>query len=258
MRVAIAIVLAGAIALAAWRSRALTASGAAAAWIVGACVFGAGSWTYAAVLFSFFIPSTVLSRIGRRRKRALRDIDKGAARDAWQVMANGGVAAACALIAAAVPHGAAAAAFAGAFAAASSDTWGTEIGTLTSAAPRSILTLRPVSTGLSGGITPAGTAAEAAGALIVALVAWSLGVGSWWIVAAAGFVGALIDSLLGASVQQLRYCPRCARPCETDPHACGARSRVIRGLTWMNNDAVNACATLTGAGVAAALVALTR
>lgn len=241
------IVFAGAVALLAWRMRALTASGAIAAWIVGACIFGAGGWPYAAVLFTFFIPSTLLSRLGRARKRKLVDIGKHGARDAWQVIANGGVATICAIAAAATHSHAIATAFAGAFAAASADTWGTEIGTLVKQRPRSILTLEPLATGLSGGVTAAGTLAELAGACAVGIVAWALGVGLWWIVVAGGFAGALADSVLGASAQELRYCPQCARECETDPHVCGSATVLRRGWPWVSNDAVNACASAVGA-----------
>lgn len=244
---AIGTLLAGAVALAARRARALTASGAFAAWIVGGLVFGAGGWAYAAVLFSFFLPSTLLSRIGRARKRSLVDIGKHGPRDAGQVVANGGMAALCAVLAAATHAHAIAAAFAGAFAAASADTWGTEIGTLAAAPPRSILTFKPLPPGLSGGVTLAGTLAQGAGALAVGLPAWVLGIGPWWVLAAAGFAGALADSLLGASLQELRYCPRCERTCETDPHACGAPTLLRRGWPWMSNDAVNACASAVGA-----------
>lgn len=249
----IGIVFAGAVALIAWRAHALSRSGALAAWVVGACVFAAGGWAYAAVLFAFFIPSTLLSRIGRARKRALVDIGKHGARDAWQVTANGGIAAACAVIASVSHTHAIAAAFAGAFAAASADTWGTEIGTLANGAPRSILTLRPLATGLSGGVTFAGTLAEIAGACTVAAVAWAVGAGALWVVAAGGFAGALVDSLIGASAQELRYCPDCKRECETDPHACGSATVLRRGLPWISNDAVNACAAATGALVSLGL-----
>lgn len=246
----VGVVFAAAVAILAWRAHALTKSGAFAAWIVGACIFGAGGWLYAAILFAFFIPSTLLSRIGRARKRELVDIAKHGARDAWQVVANGGVAALCAVLAAATHAQPIVAAFAGAFAAASADTWGTEIGTLAKMRPRSVLSLKPLAAGLSGGVTPAGTLAEIGGALAVGLVAWACGAGAWWIVAAGGFAGALADSLLGASLQELRYCPRCARECETDPHVCGSATVLRRGTPWMSNDAVNACATAIGALVA--------
>jgi uncharacterized protein (TIGR00297 family) len=241
------------VALAAWRARALTSSGALAAFVVGACVFGAGGWPYTAVLFAFFIPSTLLSRIGRARKRELVDIGKHGARDAWQVFANGAAATLCALIAGATHALPAAAAFAGAFAAASADTWGTEIGTLAKQAPRSILTLKPLATGLSGGVTLAGTLAEIAGALFVAIIASSLRVGPLFAITAGGVAGAIADSILGATLQELRYCPQCVRNCETNPHICGSATTIIRGYRWMTNDAVNLCATATGAIVAALL-----
>lgn len=253
MQIAIAVILAAAVAVAARRARVLNTSGAWAAWIVGALVFACGGWRYAAVLFSFFIPAAALSRVGRARKRAIVTAGKEGPRDAGQVLANGGIAALCALLAFLVPPAALLAAFAGAFAAAAADTFGTEIGTLARRAPRSILTLRPLATGLSGGVTLPGTLAEAAGACLVAGVAWAAGVTAWWPIAAGGMAGALADSLLGAALQERRYCPACNAECEMDPHACGTPTRYARGLPWMNNDTVNALATAVGAGVGAAL-----
>jgi uncharacterized protein (TIGR00297 family) len=244
--------LAAAVALAARAARSLTLGGAVAAFAIGTAVFGAAGWRGAAVLFAFFIPSVLLSRAGRARKRPIGDdVGKQGARDGWQVLANGGVAAACALFTFHEPV--LAAAFAGAFAAASADTWGTEIGTLAKAPPRSILTLRPMARGLSGGVTAVGTLATLAGAAAVAAVAASTGVAPFWPVAAGGFAGALTDSLLGASVQAMRWCPACARACENDPHACGTPTVLRRGARWMENDAVNFAATLSGAIVAAFL-----
>lgn len=252
-QIAFGAALAALVALVAFRARALTTSGALAAFAVGTCVFGAGGWPYAAVLFAFFIPSTLLSRIGRARKRQLVDVGKHGARDAWQVLANGGIAAVCAVSAIATHKAPIAAAFAAAFAAASADTWGTEIGTLAQGTPRSILTFKPLPAGLSGGITTIGTIAEIAGAVFVGLVAWSLHVAPWWIVALGGIAGAFVDSILGATAQELRYCAQCARKCETDPHVCGSRTTIIRGASWMSNDAVNFFCTVTGAIVALAL-----
>lgn len=250
---AVGAVLAAIVAGAAWRSRVLTGGGAVAAFVVGAIAFGAGGWPAAAVLLAFFIPSTLLSRVGRARKRAAVEAKHGP-RDAWQVLANGGVAALCVLLAlrGGVPFYAA---FAGAFAAASADTWGTEIGTLSHAAPRSIVTLRPVAPGISGGMTLLGSLASVAGALCVAAVAAFAGVAVWWAVAAAGIAGALADSFAGATLQALRWCPACARPCETNPHGCGSPTSLRRGVAWIGNDAVNFLATLVGALAAGLLAA---
>ncbi len=246
---------AAAIALVAWRARFLTGGGALAAFGVGTATFGALGPGGAIVVLTFFLTSVALSRIGRARKRGLIDSAKPGTRDAAQVLANGGVGAACALLFL-LGDARFAVAFAAAFAAANADTWGTELGTLVASQPRSILTLRPVATGLSGGVTLFGTLAELAGALLIAAAAVAAGIGAFWPIVAGGFAGALADSVLGASLQSLRFCPQCRRFCETEPHACGANTTLVRGLDWIGNDAVNALATATGAAVAFALAGL--
>lgn len=253
IQLAIAAVLATLVAAIAYRARALSASGAVAAWLIGTITFALGGWGGASVLFAFFLPSTLLSRVGRERKRTLADVGKTGARDAWQVLANGGVAALALLLS--WHYGAPMlAAFAGACAAASSDTWGTEIGTLARGTPRSLLTLRPVSTGISGGVSWQGTIAECAGSVCVALVASFTHIAPFVPIAIAGVAGATIDSLLGASLQALRYCSACERTCETNPHACGNATTLRRGFAWLENDAVNLAATASGAIIAAAAV----
>ena len=239
---------AAAVAVVCVRVRALTAGGAIAAFGVGACAFGFLGAGGALTLFAFFLPATLLSRYGRARKRRLNDVPNGGPRNAGQVLANGGIAAGCA-VAATFWHPMTAA-FAGAFAAAAADTWATEIGTLAKGAPRSIVSGRPLAAGLSGGVTLQGTLAEVTGAACVALVASASGLVPWWIAAAAGILGATADSLLGATVQTLRYCPQCDRRCENDPHACGTRTLRVRGLAWLGNDLVNLAATATGAALA--------
>lgn len=249
---------AGIIAFVAYRAHALTGGGALAAAFVGTAVYGSGNLPYAGVLLAFFISSVALSRFGKARKSALLDAGKHGPRDGAQVLANGGVAALCAVLGLHGAHGAWSAAFAGAFAAATADTWGTEIGTLFGGTPRSILTLRELPVGLSGGITRIGTLAELAGALFIALAAAGFAIAPLVPVLAGGITGALVDSLLGASVQTLRWCPQCRRPCETEPHACGANTSIIRGLQIISNDVVNFLATLAGAVTAYSLFSVGR
>jgi len=247
---------AAAIAFVAVRTRSLDVSGALAAFVVGTATYASLGSAGASVLLAFFVTSVALSRVGRARKRiALVDVGKTGARDGAQVFANGGVAALCAILA----HVAApryAIAFAGAFAAATADTWGTEVGTLARRLPRSILTLRPVATGLSGGVTWPGTFAEVAGALAIAGVARGIALVDTRgaiAVAVGGMTGALADSILGASLQSLRWCPQCRRATEREPHVCGANTAPLRGIGWIGNDAVNTAATIVGASVAFAV-----
>lgn len=254
MQGVLGVVFAGVVAALAFRSRALSRSGALAAFVMGAIVFGFGGWRYAAVLLAFFIPSSLLSRVGSARKRAIFGAHEGP-RSGWQVLANGSVAALCVLTSAR-NGGAFAAAFAGAFAAASADTWATEIGTLSKSPPVSILTLQRLAPGRSGGVTALGIAASIAGAFCVATVAAFTGIAPLWAVTVGGVVGALVDSVLGAGLQALRWCSACNTACETRIHACGARTTLRHGAGWLENDGVNFVATLSGALIASLAGAL--
>jgi uncharacterized protein (TIGR00297 family) len=253
-RIATSLLIALAISLAARRVRALNASGAMAATAVGTLALLAG-WRWGVLLLLYFASSSALSHLGAatKERRTAGVIEKGGARDALQVLANGGVFAIAAALAAVFPHDARWLALgAGALAASASDTWATEIGTLVGGAPRSILGFGPLPVGMSGGITIAGTLAAFAGALFVAaataLLSWPTRVA----IAAAlgGIAGSTLDSLVGASLQGRRWCDTCDCASERDIHDCGSPTRRAGGVAWVNNDAVNLACGLMGGLVA--------
>jgi uncharacterized membrane protein len=129
------------------------------------------------------------------------------------------------------------------------------VGTWLGGTPRSLLTLRRVPTGTSGAVSVAGTLAMIGGALFIALVAVALSLtDAVAIVTISGTAGAVADSLLGATVQERRWCGACALATERRDHDCGATTSLAGGQPWMDNDAVNLLATLVGAAVAAMLV----
>lgn len=247
-------VVACAIAIAGVRAGALARDGAAAAVVVGTLCAAAG-WSWAALIIAFFLTSSMLSRLRAesRAERADAVVAKGGARDAVQVVANGGLFALAALLSLAAPWEGWMPLAAGALAAVTADTWGTEIGTLAAAPPRLITSWQRVPVGTSGAVTPAGLLASAAGALFIALAAWLLR----WPAAVAGaalaggVAGALTDSLLGALWQARRWCERCEAGTERAVHICGTTTRLSGGLAWLNNDGVNCLS-----GAAGALIAL--
>ena len=254
--VLVALIAAGAFAYAARRVRALSLSGAVAATVVGTLLFGFGGGPGAAVLLVFFGTSTALSRFGKRRKSAL-SFEKGGERDAVQVFANGGVAAVCAAFLPLFSYSPwLIAALLAALAEANADTWATEVGSLAAAPPRLITTLRPAPTGASGAISLPGTLAALGGAMLIAALAplWHTTGQVPVAVLAAGFVGALFDSLLGATVQAQYRCRVCARLTEQRTH-CEQPTTLARGLPWLNNDVVNTAATVFAALVAGVLLA---
>jgi uncharacterized protein (TIGR00297 family) len=257
-RAAIGLLAAIAVAIAAYRARSLSRSGAVAAVVVGTAAVAAG-WAWAALLMLYFIVSSALSRVGagEKERRTHGVVAKGGQRDAVQVVANGGVFALCTLATLVAGTDAAptlAAAAAGALAAATADTWATEVGTLVGGTPRALFSFTEVPPGTSGALSVAGTAAMLAGALFVALTAQLLGVTDALArVAIAGTAAALADSVLGAMLQERRWCDTCARATERSVHDCGTVTRQVGGMPGVDNDAVNLVSTIIGAVTAALL-----
>lgn len=211
------------------------------------------------LLVAFFVASTALSRYRRAEKAARTGgvVAKAGARDARQVLANGGLYTLAALGSLLAPAPVWVAAGAGALAAATADTWGTEIGTLSRRAPRMVGSWRPAAPGSSGAVTVAGTAASVAGALFVAVLAALVGWGPGAVRGAilGGAVGAAADTVLGATLQARRWCPRCDAPTERPLHSCGTATRPAGGAFWLDNDGVNAASGVLGmlAGAACAV-----
>lgn len=254
-------VLASLSSYAAFRARLLSLTGGIAAALLGSLVFGLGGWEWAVVLLVFFLSSSALSRGFRgRNQSATENYAKGDRRDAGQVAANGAVAALFVGL-----HSVLGSSvwpwigFAGALAAANADTWATELGGLSRLRPRLITDLaRQVEPGTSGAVSSGGTLAALAGSAVIGAVAALLGADNPWlqfsVVALAGFLGALADSVLGATLQAMYFCPRDNRQTEKHPiHSCGSPTVLIRGWSWLNNDWVNLLCTAAGAVVSFAL-----
>lgn len=246
-----------AIAIAARRAGALTPSGAAAATVLGTLAVAAG-WDWAALLITYFVTGSLVTRFRAATKIALLGarVAKGGARDAMQVIANGGTFAAAAVGDLASGADAWRLLAAASLAASAADTWATEIGTLSRSAPRSILTWKRAAVGTSGAVTPLGLLAAIGGAGSVALIAAIAGWGPTAVVAAfaGGVAGCLLDSVLGASLQARRWCPQCKVTTEQPVHRCGSPTAITGGVAWLDNDGVNVVSTALGAllGVAAA------
>jgi uncharacterized protein (TIGR00297 family) len=148
------------------RAQALNRGGAVAAAVLGTVVFGLAGAGWAVVMLTFFVSSSLLSKLFRAGKAATGpDFAKGSNRDAWQVLANGGVSGAAALayfvLQQVHPAGPLASilwvGFAASLAGANADTWATELGMLNPRQPLLLTTLQRVPRGTSGGVSLVGT-----------------------------------------------------------------------------------------------------
>jgi len=127
------------------------------------------------------------------------------------------------------------------------DTWASEIGVLHRGRPR--LILKPwitVDPGVSGGVTWVGELSSLAGSLTVAL-SYSLmkylegspdPVGTI-IVTLGGYLGEVLDSVIGSLIQAKYYCSRCCSLTDHKIHTCGNVTVKSSGLEYVTNESVN-------------------
>lgn len=268
-----------------WKRGSLTSAGAGAAVICGTLALGTRA-TWGAELLAFYFLGTAATKHDARAKAAL---DAGAdaaahGRGATQVLATAGVGTAlCIAVGLGVWGGVAAsrvvaAAHLASYACACGDTLASELGILARAQPVLITApWRTVPRGTNGGVTAWGLAVSAAGGAAVGIVsaataaAVALAVGGGGgrplatvlFAAAAGLVGSVLDSLLGATVQVSYVEPATGRTaCVLPPGATLAATRpaaakkgvFVRtsGIAVLSNEGVN----FVSAAITAALFAV--
>ena len=246
-----------AFAVAAYAAGALTLDGAIGAFLVGGLTYGFGGIPLAVLLITFFLPSSLLSRLGRSQKRRFAGtFSKSGKRDFGQVFANGGVAVLFAVVYGLTRENLWIAGFVGSLAVATADTWATEIGVLSRQRPRLVTTGERVAHGTSGAVSILGYFAILSGSGLIGSIGWAL-TREWRflpIALVAGVIGSTVDSLLGATIQAIFHCPECKKETEQNPeHTCGTTTHRVRGLPWLRNDQVNLAATMAG-GLTALLI----
>ncbi len=242
----LALLLVTALVLVSVKMRWLTLSGAISTFVVGMVIFWKGGGYFTIPLLTFFISSSLLSK--------LRGAKNSGGRNAAQVWANGAVAAVIVLMFWHYVHlwpmflsRILLMLYLSALSAVNSDTWATEIGRLSKSSPRLLSNWKTVPPGTSGAVTGLGLVGGVLGAIVIPLSAlpfWHLDLLEFVVVAWAGVLGSLADSLLGATFQEKFQLAN--SDLTTEERIPGARQRLTAGLPYFNNDVVNFFASLVG------------
>ncbi|MBM5807222.1 MAG: DUF92 domain-containing protein [Cyanobacteria bacterium M_surface_10_m2_179] len=232
-----ALVINAALIAAAQRLPLLTRAGWVQAGVLGTLLLGSLGWSGWWAVVLYLALGSLVTRLGFRRKQEQGLAEaRGGRRGPENVWGSAATGAALALLTvlASAPVLLLKLGFAASFAAKLADTCGSEIGKRWGRTTVLITTLQPVPPGTEGAISLEGTAASLIGSALMALVMLQLGLleglGPWLLVAAVGLVATLLESLIGAGLQQ-----RCS---------------------WLTNELVNALQTLIAAVLAMAAATL--
>lgn len=219
------------------RWQVITATGAVAALLSGQTLYALGGAWLGASLLAFFLIGSVASKLKNNQKKAAEALQvPGSARSWKQVLSNSLPAGVLVWLAYGLgDHRLILPAFA-VFAAAAADTLSSEYGMLSNGQVFSIINGKPLPRGLSGGVTWIGLMAGIMGSGMLSLFALpQFGIKGFILCGLLGFVGTLIDSLLGALLQA-KYEGPDGRIQEVPVHE---GDPVLSGFPLVTNSAVN-------------------
>ncbi|MFY4776337.1 DUF92 domain-containing protein [Metabacillus sp. RGM 3146] len=226
-----------------WRVKSLTLLGAIMSFVVGILIYIGTGFAGLFLLGAFFASSSLLSKYKRENKKEAEELlQKGDQRDAVQVLANGGFPAVFAILFFISQNEGFLYAFSVSIAAANSDTWASEIGTLSKQRPFMLPSLKRVERGTSGAVSLLGSSAALLGALFIAGLSFIMlqkSFSHFLFVALFGFAGNLLDTLMGGSIQVKYQCVTCGKITERPIH-CGVKGKIAKGFAIFNNDMINA------------------
>jgi len=225
--------LSSGIAFTAYYKEALDTSGATTAIILGMLVYGYGGFGVYMIFISFFLLSSVIGYFNDQPTPT---------RTMLQVMANGGLATLFIILYATLNQDLFLALFIGSIAISAADTFSSEAGKLSQRQPVSILTLKPMTKGLSGAVTLLGLLAALFAGLFYGFIAMfvlnhnTLAL----LILITAFLGSIIDSMLGLLQGKFKD----DQGQMHDEQIPG--SKHVKGFYWLTNDAVNILSNLIG------------
>jgi len=221
----------------------LTPAGLVHAWALGVAIWATLGWQGYGVIMFYFLVGSAVTRIGMAQKEAAGIAEKrSGARGPENVWGSALTAMLCAIAIWALRWSNAAAAeywipllvvgYVASLSTKLSDTSASEVGKAYGKRTFLITTLRPGPAGTEGAVSLEGTIAGVVASIVLALLAWALGLVTLTgvvVCAIAALIATTVESVIGATIQEQ--------------------------FQWLTNEVVNIINTLVGAGSAIAITA---
>ena len=220
-----------------YRKEHLSLSGFLSSSLMASLIIGLGGFNYLIPIITFFISSSIISKIHTNPKTKI-----STERSVSQVLANGGIALLICVINYFYNNEILYYAFLASIAAANSDTWGTEIGKFSKVNPIDILSRKNIQKGESGGITSIGLLGSIMGSFLIGISGFFFfnDFKYVFLISLSGFLASLFDSFLGSTFQ--------GRFISGDGLIVTEEKKnkyyLITGKNVFSNDIVNLCCTL--------------
>jgi len=235
------------------RLRTIDRVGQAAGLGITTIIYLGGGLVWVILVTGFFVVGSAFTKWRYAVKVKLGIMHENEGVRGWRnILANGAFGASLAVLEGTFGGELFAITFLGSLATATADTLATEIGVMSRGTPRLLTHLRRrVTPGTSGGVTVLGTVVAAISAMLYGFSGAVLGIGDFRIVTVTlaatlgGFAGALVDSMMGATIQGIYRCEDCGREVETSTHH-GRLARRIRGIGFVDNNIVNLVSVVFG------------
>ena len=170
--------------------------------VVGFSTFLLGGLRWIILLLLFFVFGNIASHYKKKYKRKLGC--EQSVRTWINVFGNGGAALIFAVLNWLIPNPAWFLAMCSSMVCATADTFATEIGQAHGRNPRMIHTLKKANPGVPGAVSKEGFLAAGFGALLlsVPLLIWGYSIGIFLLVIVCGFIGMILDSFMGATIEK--------------------------------------------------------
>lgn len=231
------------VAWAVYQKELLTLGGSASVLVMLLLIDGFGKWEMVVLILFGYISLSVVDKVfSRKIERSVEGIhEKSGKRSAYQVWVNGGAAVVCIVLYGITHRVSFLMGYIVGIGEAYADSLASDVGVMSKKQPLDICTWKPVTNGLSGGVSLLGSGASILGVAVYTLVTVFLrpmsfrhGAGLFLI----PIIGCILDSVLGSRMQVKYICPRCGAVTEKKMH-CGVKTKVHSGISWMDNSMVN-------------------